>query len=279
MSSPLYNLQGLKEAVGLTDVRIPTSQEIDKIRVDQFTTNPGAGKGSTYPGVPAPHEDGKFDGNFIAGPLERVTQTRDLVQKGSIFYSVDKQGIAAKSANGILSAVTFDLILTESHELSATVCSHPVQNNAPITDHIQPMPTRVKFRVLVSEYSLKDAPGGVRGGPFDTAVSRGRATFDAFRSIFENRMSCDVVLVLATYKDMVLTSVSAPRDGSTGECQEFEVEAVQIKRANLRAATIGTVAKPASMKTSDNRKASTTESAGRQTPDDEEFDPTAETLP
>jgi hypothetical protein len=269
MSTPLYDLQKVKEAVGFTAVHIPTSAEIDKLKNDKFAAYPGSEKGGKTQ-LPLAVADPNFIGEFYAYPQTRTKQIRDeVIKKGSLFYSAANQGIKATNANkSMVSAITFDLILSENHDLTATVCSHPVQNGEPITDHIQPQPTKVKLQVLVTEYSIKDGPGGWRGNSFDLSVSRGRTTLDAFRSIFENRMSCTLVTVLTTYDNMVLTRVGAPRDGASGEAQVFEVEAQQIRTVQLKTAALGAVAKPADMATAKNRQAAPAVTNGTQTPDD-----------
>lgn len=279
MSSPLYSLQAVKEGLGLSDTHIPSDSEVADIRKKQFTTYPGAGKTSATPIPEAVEKVGT--GSFPAKPIEDVKTIHEMVlKKGSVFFSSPSQGISAANAKKtVLSAVTFDLILSESHELSASVCTHPVQNGEPVTDHVQPLPTKVKFKILVTEYSLKDAPGGWRGGTFSTATSRSKNTLAAFKEILANRMVCSIVLVLDVYEDMLITSVTAARDGTTGESQEFDVEAVQIKRTNLVRAPIGATAKPADMASPEKRRMSGDSSEGSQTPPDTEYSPEMDTVP
>lgn len=282
MTQPLYNLQLAKETLGLSGTHIPTTEELEKIKSEKFASYPGSAKSPTGPALPAPHETSSAVlGDFFAVPLENVVAIRDkVIKKGSIFYGAENQGITATNSDkSILTGITFDLILNESHELTASVCTHPVQNAEPVSDHVQPLPTKVKFQILVTEFSIKDGRGGWRGGSFDPSVSRGKAALEAFKTIFAKRMVCTIVLVLDTYPEMIITSVTAARDGSTGEAQVYDIEAVQILRTSLSKAQINSVARPADTNSDTNRRMSGTASVGRQTPGDAEFNADEETVP
>lgn len=269
MSTPIYDLQKVKEALNFTEVRMPNAADIKKIKDENFQTFPTSDKGNGST-LPAARESKDFNGQFLDDPLQQTRAIRDaLVRNGSIFFSMADQGIdAANADNSAVAAIRFDLILSENHELTAKVCEHPVQNGSAVTDHIQPMPARGSLKVLVTDYSIKDGPGGWRGNAFDASKSRAKETHAAFKTIFAKRMLCTLVTVLDVYEDVVLTRVSAMRDGNSGEAQEFDVEFTQIRRANLATATLPAVAKPANMLNNKNRKAAPPAVNGPVTPDD-----------
>lgn len=268
MSTPFYDLQKIKESLEFTDVHVPTTSEIQKIKNEQFSTFPTSDKGNGS-NLPAARADKNFSDQFFDGPRRSTQEIRDaVIRRGSIFFARDGQGITGANANNsVVEGITFDLILSESHELSAVVCEHPVQNGSAVTDHIQPQPTKGSFKVLVTEYSIKDGHGGWRGDTFDTSASRAKRVWASFKSIFANKMLCDLVLVLDPYFDVVLTRVSAMRDGSSGEAQEFDVEFTQIRRADLATAPLNVTAKPANMLTDKNKQAAPPVANGTDTPE------------
>lgn len=275
MATPLYDLQKIKEALEFTDVHVPTAQEVQKIKNEQFSTFPTADKGNGS-NLPSARSDKNFNEQFFDGPRRETLAIRDaVIRKGSIFFARDEQGIKAENANqSVVEGITFDLILSEHHELSAVVCSHPVQNGSAVTDHVQPQPTKGSFQVLVTEYSIKDGNGGWRGDTFDPSASRAKRVWESFKSVFANKMLCNLVLVLDVYYDVVLTRVSAMRDGMSGEAQVFDVEFTQIRRADLATAPLKVTAKPANMLDNKNRKASGPVANGPTVPED--LDPSTE---
>ena len=167
----------------------------------------------------------------------------------SLFFSGNEYGIEpGKDATQGVGAIVFTLILKESHSLSATVSEHPVENGSPVSDHIQNGQREGSFTGLVSNFSIF----GVRDAPPNAA----KHALDLLTLIWKDRKLVSVNLGLASYEDVAITNVSASRDGSSGDAQEFEISFKQVKKVELRAVSIGvTVTPPPKMDTKKRKQA------------------------
>ena len=257
MSTPLYNVQAAKELLGF-GTHVATKSEIAKIKDQKFRTDPGAykGDGETFDLDPiSPTNSEISDAKTVQSQLD--TYLGKIKESGSIFFSRASQGLSSvqSSATDPLYAITFDLILSETHPLSATACQHPVQYGAKITDHIQPEPTKIRAQILVTDYSIKDGywkspdgtptyAAGVRGNVFDTSSSRAKAAYRAFKDIMAARLPVNLVTVLESYENLAITQVSIPRDGSSGEALIFDVEFTQIRTVKLHTSSLRAVTVP-----------------------------------
>lgn len=261
MTQPLVNLQAIKQKFHLTDVNMPSDDERESLGKSKFSSDPVAQKAIWGT---------RIDDAYIQGVKKNVEDLAALTAKSaSIFFRRDGQGLSAK-----VGAITFDLILSEEHDLTATICTHPVQNGDAISDHIQTQLPAGRVQVLVSNYSLKDAPGGARESQdlWNTSNNRAAAAYDTFKAIFKAKQTVTLVTVLEQYENVAITHVSAPRDAGTGDALIFDVSFQQIKTVQLKVVKLEGVVKPADMKSNKNRQASQKLSAGTVTPDEGELD-------
>lgn len=207
------------------------------------------------------------------------------VAQGSIFFRKPGQGIVGVDVGGqAVCSITFDLILSEEHEFSANVCQHPVQGGDPITDHIQPMPQRGKFQVLVTNYSINRSPNASgssnSGTVFDATVNQAMSAYATFKSILRNRISCTLTTVLEDFQSsqVAFTKVSVPRTFETGEALVFDVEYIEIRTVQLRMvkSSIVTAPTPAPPTTKAGRRASLLATSGTTSPPDVVQDSTSD---
>ena len=61
-----------------------------------------------------------------------------------------------------LGQMTFDAVLSEAHECTAEITSHPVESGLNITDNVRPNPDRLTLEVFVSNTPIR-SPDAVRG--------------------------------------------------------------------------------------------------------------------
>ena len=262
MTQPLYDLQSAKQKMHLTEVKMPSDAERLKLYQDSFQSSP------LEPKRIKPEDPSQ---TYIAAVKQQIDGFTAKVQKSaSMFFRRDDQGLTAS-----IGSVTFDLILSEDHDLTATVCTHPVQNGEAVSDHIQPQLPSGRIQVLVTNYSIKDAPGGWRQGTY-TDGNRALAAYETFKAIFKARVLVTIVTVMEVYDNVALTHVSAPRDSSTGDALVFDVQFQQLRTVQLKVLKLSGVAKPADMKSNKNRQASSRLSAGQATPDEGDMDASSE---
>ena len=133
-----------------------------------------------------------------------------------------------------------DASLSESHDYDDEVTQFPVEKGSDITDNKRKRPLKVTIEGLVTDTPLGQfARHSTRqsGLPTDTARAKLLAVRDADEPII-------IVTSLDLYKNMLLTSLSFPREGGEPHQLHFKVEFVQVtfitnNRTTVRTATPG----------------------------------------
>lgn len=140
--------------------------------------------------------------------------------------------------------VELDAALDEAHEWSAEVTSNPVEQGAPISDHIILQPDKLRIRGFVTDAPLNASSsitglitsvgGVIGGGPVHTAANRTQAAFDLLGQLLKLKLEVTVYTKHRTYTDMVLTNVTVPRAATTGEALEFTAEFQHIVKVETQ---------------------------------------------
>ena len=142
---------------------------------------------------------------------------------GFLFGSIGKPTVKVESETYNLEA---DVILSEVHEWRNEVTTNPVEEGSPIADHIIVMPDRLTFSGFVSDTPIK----GIIGlGIFDTDEDSAKYFFEALDLLRENGEIITVYTKYKTYEDMVITSITIPREIKTGEAIEFTMEFIHVR--------------------------------------------------
>lgn len=149
--------------------------------------------------------------------------------------------------------VTFEAELTvsEQHDRKADVTEHPVETGAIISDHVILQPARVTLSGFVSDAGV--AVGGAQPGNTQDA-------FDAIESAWESGDKMQVVSGYKTYSDMVITSVSLPKE-KPGSMQ-FEIDLKHVTTVSSATGAIAPTGSPDSDATDD--ASAPEKQAGRQ---------------
>jgi len=129
---------------------------------------------------------------------------------------------------GGISSIDFDATLDELHDWRNEVTQNPVESGSPVTDHVIERSDRLKLTGTITNSPLRgEFAGQYFGG--DNESPRIQTAFDAIRELFKSR---DVVVVYtkhAIYTDMVIESVSIPRNAQIGEEVQFTMELVNVR--------------------------------------------------
>ena len=167
---------------------------------------------------------------------------------------------------GALVAVEFDAIVEERHTASASVTRHPVEDAAQVVDHVQLEPDSLELHGIVSCYPigrrLQEAraagstsgltiTGGVaarlpqalqalrlltdEGSFVDGADVDAWSALDMMRRL---RSPVQVATSLRLYRNMIITSISAPRDIATTSTLDVRVTLEEIRFVDLEEAEI-----------------------------------------
>lgn len=155
-----------------------------------------------------------------------------------------------------IASLDFDATLDELHEWKSEVTQNPVETGSPITDHVIEKPDKLRLQGVITNSPLRgELAGQYFGG--DTQSPRIQTAFDAIRALHKAREVVIVYTKHAVYDNMVIESVSIPRNAQIGEEIQFTMELVNIRlvstqmvttppgiSAKKKASTVGKKAEP-----------------------------------
>lgn len=156
------------------------------------------------------------------------------------------------AGSGQFQLISFDAVVRDSHESTATVTEHPVEQGANISDHVRPDLDRVVLEAIVSNTPITQpvsqadgatgAPGDVdlinRDGDtigaarvllFDGEFDRVRSVYDELRRLKDTGTVVDIITSLREYDSMIIRAVNPQRDASSGSLLRIQIEATQIR--------------------------------------------------
>lgn len=164
--------------------------------------------------------------------------------------------------NGKIADLVLDCVLSESHKYEMEVTSHNVEEGSDITDHAREKPREVTITGLVSETpvtlgqkrrlleskgaSIETGVSSVfRGGGVSFATTssvpsqRGslqyvEAALAKLDNLFKAKQLVSLVTSIRKYDNMMITSLTIPRDPKTGEALNFTAVFRAIRFASLR---------------------------------------------
>jgi hypothetical protein len=148
--------------------------------------------------------------------------------------------------------IELDATLSETHTASADITDHPVEQGANIVDHARRKPDGLMIEGLVSNTPLsrdqmrryisaggveletatfEDAPRGVLG--------YAERAFERLKALVGARL-VTVVTGLESYPNMMLESLSVPRDSKTGDALKFTATFKQVEIVTNKLTTVET---------------------------------------
>lgn len=153
--------------------------------------------------------------------------------------------------NGQEQSLKFDATVSDSHESTATITEHPVEEGAAISDHIRPDLDRVSLQVVVSNKPITaptDHNDGVSGtnqavelgssrgeSPiraqvlvFDGALTRVRSVYEELLDLKNRAVPVRVLTSLREYEDMAIARVSPIREAVSGNSLVATVDFKQV---------------------------------------------------
>jgi hypothetical protein len=120
--------------------------------------------------------------------------------------------------------IELDLTLDETHEWSAEATSNPVEEGAPVSDHVIEQSDKLKFTGFVSDAPLTIVSGSVE------IENRTQPVFDLLRELIKARETVTVYTRYQVYTDMVITSISVPFTVGQGEAIQFGIDFIKIRK-------------------------------------------------
>lgn len=138
-----------------------------------------------------------------------------------LFFDNTSGGVKTSFGNEF-GNIELDASLDEAPEFSAEATSNPVEEGAPITDHIIEQSDKLRIRGFVSDHPIVSNSFA--------QISRTQDVFDMLYQLIKQKQLVTVYTKFKIYSDMVLTNVSPGRDASTGQAIEFTAEFIHIRK-------------------------------------------------
>ena len=120
-----------------------------------------------------------------------------------------------------------DGFLSESHEVRLNKTTYPIESGQSLTDHAVVEPKTLKLEGWVSGLLMLD-PGHKNSAE----------AWDEILKLVESREPVSVVTSLGVYDSMLITSVKAPVDRTTGRALRFDMELEEVLFRDLESGTV-----------------------------------------
>lgn len=117
--------------------------------------------------------------------------------------------------------VELDATIDESHEWKAEATSNPVEEGAPVTDHVIEQADKLSIKGFVTDTPI---------GSQSLQLQRSQDVFDLLYSLIKKREPMTIYTKHKIYFDMILTGINIPRLHTVGEAIEFSAEFINIRK-------------------------------------------------
>lgn len=150
--------------------------------------------------------------------------------------------------------ISFDMILSETHNLNNTVSQYKVENGSPVSDHIENELENGSATYLITNFSINDS-GEVR--------NRAQEVYDELYDLWKRKELVKIVTVFKVYTDMAIQSLAIPRDEGTGEALFLNISFRKFNRVKLKEVKLIATVNIKDTKSDQNRQASENVDVGR----------------
>lgn len=136
-----------------------------------------------------------------------------------------------------IDVIIVDATVGGSHDGSATVTDHPVEEGSDVSDHSRPEPDRLTLDCIVSNTTLSAREQRiVQQGDYRFATTvpgldpeRARQAYDWLRDIKDTGRLIDVVTALRSYERMAIESMSVPISSAYADALRFSLRLKQVR--------------------------------------------------
>lgn len=148
-----------------------------------------------------------------------------------------------------IGGIVLDAIVTEQHALEAEVPEHSVEEGSNISDHVRLKPRALTLEAVVSHTRLSE--GGVAN------TTRAPEVWAQLKQIQSTAQLIPVITELEQYDNMVIQTVTAPRNAENAEGLIFTLALKQIRVVSNKTVAIPTQKKAAKKKVDKGEQPST----------------------
>ena len=129
------------------------------------------------------------------------------------------------SLEGIAS-LEFDVVMEENAEWSNEITSNPVENGAPVTDHIIPQQDKFRLTAMISDASLLG-----ESGEGQTLTQKAH---DTLRELHDKRETVTLYTKYRIYESMGISFIGMPRSSANGNSLIFTMEFSEVRIVNTQ---------------------------------------------
>jgi hypothetical protein len=134
--------------------------------------------------------------------------------------------------------LVLDAALAHTLQADADVTDHPVEKGSAVTDHYRPKPRQVQVDGIVTDTPVSLAERRALAGSKVKARTRAVDAIALLTRIRDEGQLCTISDSRYLYQNMLLFTLSVPRDPSTGEAARFsaafrEIVVVQTSTVQL----------------------------------------------
>jgi hypothetical protein len=133
--------------------------------------------------------------------------------------------------------IIFDATPNENHTRRATPTRNPVEQGADLTDHVRLQPKSYSAEVWISDSPisfLSIATTGISSiTDFTDRASRSQAAFQTLEKLWSDRIPFDIVTRTYFYQNMIITSLTVPRNAQFGNVMRAQIVLEQIEIVTL----------------------------------------------
>jgi hypothetical protein len=147
-----------------------------------------------------------------------------------------------------IGTLTLDASISESHESTNDVTTHPIESGALITDHVIKKPQTIRIEGIVSNtpigFGLKQLTAFAgKTLPFPREAGPAQEAYETLMRLRESKTPITVVTALQEYDDMVIESLTFPRDAGSGDALRFTANLVQVQVVDIKTETLSVTGK------------------------------------
>jgi len=157
-----------------------------------------------------------------------------------------------KKQTVMLRGLQIDTTLSEDHSYSNNITNYPVEKGADICDHVKSQPERLTIECITSNTPVKFISENVRDFIIQDNSNRAKLAFDTLLSyagyVPSKQVGVDAkkiaeakILTIVTrykvYNNMIISSISFPRNASTGDALNYTIEFKKISILEVSSTT------------------------------------------
>jgi hypothetical protein len=123
-------------------------------------------------------------------------------------------------------ALTLDVLISETHNRTASITENPIEDGSIISDHIINEP----YKLSIEGYVSNSHPSILSFLNIFSFEDKAKAAFDTLEELFENKELITVVTNLKVYNDMAIENLEIPKTVEDGDSLRFSMDLKEIRK-------------------------------------------------